>query len=107
MPSVCSHSRTLRVPYHNKADGFMAALVLSLNQIKFCEIHSCRPSIEWGQFPACKYAGVRFPGRTPFYEGSRGVNAFEYFFEPICRNPPKQLAAAMLSCEQREQVRET
>ena len=101
---VCGNQRTLRIPYHNKADGFMAALVLSLNQIKFCEMHTCRPTIEWGPFPVCKYNGVRYPGRTPFFESSAGPNAFEYYFRPLCENPPSQLAAPMLSCEQREQV---
>jgi len=82
----------------------MAALVLALNQVKFCEIHYCRPSIEWGPFPSCKYAGVRYPGRTPFFEKARGPNAFEYYFRPLCENPPSQLAAPKLTCEQREQV---
>lgn len=102
---VCAHTKGLRVPYHNKADGFMAALVLALNQIKFCELHRCQPRIEWGAFPACKYAGVRFPGRTPFFDATRGNNAFEYFFEPVCLGrAAAQLAPPSLSCDQREEV---
>ena len=30
---VCEQQRVLHIPYHNKADGFMAALVLTLNQV--------------------------------------------------------------------------
>ena len=102
---VCSSSKGLRIPYHNKADGFMAALVLTLNQVKFCELHGCQPQVFWGPFPACKYAGVRFPGRTPFYDRVRGGNAFEYFFRPICRgHAAAQQAPPSLSCEQREKV---
>ena len=100
---VCSQTRTVRVPYHNKADGFMAALVLVLNQVKFCELHGCQPAIEWGPFPACKYEGVRYPGHTPFFEANRGSNAFLYFFKPLC-NSQAQLGAPSLSCEQREQI---
>ena len=40
---VCDRRRVLRIPYHNKADGFMAAVLLALNQVKFCELHACRP----------------------------------------------------------------
>ena len=32
--AVCSNTRRLSIPYHNKADGFMAALVLTLNQAR-------------------------------------------------------------------------
>ena len=102
--SVCANSRSLRIPYHNKADGFMAALVLTLNQVKFCELHSCQPNVQWGAFPACKYRGVRFPGRTPFYDGTQGTNAFEYFFRPICAHLAPALTSPTLSCEQRERV---
>ena len=49
---VCTAERGLRIPYHNKADGFTAALLLTLNQIKFCERHGCQPRVEWGAFPA-------------------------------------------------------
>lgn len=102
---ACSSSKGLRIPYHNKADGFMAALVLTLNQVKFCELHGCQPHVQWGAFPACKYAGVRFPGRTPFFDKERGGNAFEYFFQPLCHgHPPAQEVSPMLSCEQREEV---
>ena len=101
---VCQRKRTLRIPYHNKADGFMAALVLSLNQIKFCELHACQPRVVWGAFPTCKYAGVRFPGRTPFYDARHGTNAFEYYFLPICDGEPAQQGPPMLTCEQRERV---
>ena len=102
---VCAETKGLRIPYHNKADGFMAALVLALNQVKFCELHHCQPRVVWGQFPACKYVGVRNPGRNPFFNAERGGNAFTYFFQPICglyrqaqERPP------LLSCEQREEV---
>ena len=102
---VCASTKGLKIPYHNKADGFTAALILTLNQIKFCELHSCQPRVEWGPFPACKYAGVRFPGRTPFFDAGHGRNAFEYFFKPICGGrPAAQLAPPMLSCEQREKI---
>ena len=102
--NVCNQTKGLRIPYHNKADGFMAALVLSLNQLKFCELHGCQPHIDWGPFPACKYAGVRFPGRTPFFDPSHGRNAFEYFFQPVCTGPRAQEVSPSLSCEQREKV---
>ena len=102
--AVCQRKRTLRIPYHNKADGFMAALVLSLNQVKFCELHACQPRIVWGMYPRCKYTGVRFPGRNPFYDAPHGLNAFEYFFVPVCDGEPAQHGLSMLSCEQREQV---
>jgi hypothetical protein len=95
----------MRIPYHNKADGFTAALVLALNQVRFCELHGCYPVIRWGAFPACKYAGVRFPGRTPFFDREAGPNAFEYYFRPVCAGaaePPQ--AAPALTCEQREAV---
>ena len=83
----------------------MAALVLTLNQVKFCEIHGCQPQVVWGPFPACKYAGVRFPGRTPFFDRARGRNAFEYYFQPICHGHAMvQQTPPALSCEQREQV---
>ncbi len=86
----------------------MAALVLALNQVKFCELHGCQPRVEWGPFPACKYAGVRFPGRTPFYDSSVGRNAFEYYFQPFCATqPPAQESPPALSCEQREQIHRT
>ena len=102
---VCSNTKGLRIPYHNKADGFMAALVLTLNQVKFCELHDCQPQVQWGPFPACKYAGVRFPGRTPFFDAKHGGNAFEYFFKPVCHGHQRaQEAPPMLSCEQREKV---
>ena len=101
---VCDRRRVLRIPYHNKADGFMAAVLLALNQVKFCELHACRPLVEWGMFPVCKYEGVRFPGRTPFYEKSVGANAFEYYFEQPCAGPPPQKGPPMLTCEQRELV---
>ena len=32
--AVCSNTRRLSIRYHNKADGFMAALVLTLNQAR-------------------------------------------------------------------------
>ena len=102
--AVCQRKRTLRIPYHNKADGFMAALVLSLNQVKFCEIHACQPRIVWGMYPKCKYTGVRFPGRTPFYDAAHGPNAFEYYFLPVCDGAPAQSKAPMLTCDQRERV---
>mmetsp|Transcript_41991 Transcript_41991/g.84272 ORF Transcript_41991/g.84272 Transcript_41991/m.84272 type:complete len:325 (-) Transcript_41991:328-1302(-) len=83
----------------------MAALILTLNQIKFCELHRCQPIVQWGAFPACKYAGVRFPGRNPFFEAAHGSNAFEYFFEPIClRHSMAQDSPPSLTCEQREKV---
>ena len=83
----------------------MAALVLTLNQIRFCEVHGCQPQIVWGPFPACKYAGVRFPGRTPFYDAARGHNAFHYYFAPICdAGKPVQTMSPALSCEQREAI---
>ena len=95
----------MRIPYHNKADGFMAALLLTLNQVKFCELHRCQPRVEWGPFPACKYTGVRFPGRTPFFDAEHGGNAFLYYFRPICHGFPRaQEVAPALTCEQREQV---
>lgn len=102
--AVCSQKRSMRIPYHNKADGFMAALVLTLNQVKFCELHSCQPVVRWGMFPQCKYAGVRFPGRTPFFDAKHGTNAFEYYFQPICDGEPAQQGPPMLTCEQRERV---
>lgn len=103
--NVCTNDRALKIPYHNKADGFTAALLLALNQIKFCELHKCQPHVFWGAFPACKYSGVRFPGRTPFFDAAHGANAFAYFFRPICSGfPPAQQTAPALSCEQREQV---
>ena len=102
--AVCQRKRTLRIPYHNKADGFMAALVLSLNQVKFCEIHACQPRIVWGMYPKCKYTGVRFPGRTPFYDAAHGPNAFEYYFLPVCDGEPAQSKSPMLTCDQRERV---
>eukprot|EP00322_Chrysochromulina_rotalis_P024153 CAMPEP_0115877934 /NCGR_PEP_ID=MMETSP0287-20121206/26494_1 /TAXON_ID=412157 /ORGANISM="Chrysochromulina rotalis, Strain UIO044" /LENGTH=354 /DNA_ID=CAMNT_0003333495 /DNA_START=126 /DNA_END=1190 /DNA_ORIENTATION=+ len=102
---VCSHVKGLRIPYHNKADGFMAALVLMLNQVKLCERNGCQPHVTWGAFPACKYAGVRFPGRNPFFDATHGPNAFEYFFQPICGTSQHPRAAApTLTCEQREVV---
>lgn len=83
----------------------MAALILALNQIKFCELHSCQPRVEWGPFPACKYSGVRFPGRTPFFDASYGRNAFLYFFRQICAgSPATQEAPPSLSCDQREEL---
>jgi hypothetical protein len=95
----------MHIPYHNKADGFTAALVLALNQVRFCELNACYPVIRWGAFPACKYAGVRFPGRTPFFDREAGPNAFEYFFRPVCAGAAKpQQAAPQLTCEQREAV---
>lgn len=100
--------RVLRVPYHNKADGFTAALVLALNQVKYCERHGCRPVVDWGPFPACKYAGVRFPGRTPFFDPAVGANAFEYYFRPVCAGAaaaaPLPRAAPTLTCEEREAI---
>ena len=103
--NICSMTKGLRIPYHNKADGFMAALVLTLNQFKFCEFHGCQPHVDWGPFPACKYAGVRFPGRTPFHDAARGRNAFEYYFRPVCEShAPAQEVSPALSCEQREKV---
>ena len=103
--SVCTSQKGLRIPYHNKADGFTAALLLTLNQVKFCELHNCQPHVVWSAFPACKYAGVRFPGRTPFFDASHGTNAFLYFFRPICEGYAKaQQVAPTLTCEQREQV---
>ena len=101
---VCSQKRSLRIPYHNKADGFTAALVLTLNQVKFCELHACQPRVVWGMYPKCKYAGVRFPGRTPFFDARQGPNAFEYYFLPICDGEPAQQGPPMLTCEQRERV---
>lgn len=83
----------------------MAALLLTLNQVKFCELHQCQPRVEWGPFPACKYAGVRFPGRNPFFDSSHGSNAFLYFFQPICNGfTAAQEVAPLLTCDQREQV---
>jgi len=82
----------------------MAALVLSLNQVKFCEMHACQPRVVWGMYPKCKYAGVRFPGRTPFYDAAHGLNAFEYYFLPVCDGEPAQHGSPMLTCEQRERV---
>ena len=102
--AICQRKRTLRIPYHNKADGFMAALVLSLNQVKFCEMHACQPRIVWGMYPKCKYTGVRFPGRTPFYDAAHGPNAFEYYFLPVCDGEPAQSKSPMLTCDQRERV---
>jgi len=102
---ACSNARVMRIPYHNKADGFTAALVLALNQVRWCELHGCYPVIQWGAFPACKYAGVRFPGRTPFYDAAAGPNAFEYYFRPACAGtPPPQQTVPQLTCEQREAV---
>ena len=102
---VCKHSKGLRIPYHNKADGFMAALVLTLNQLRFCELHSCQPYVVWGAFPACKYAGVRYPGRNPYFDVAHGHNAFEYYFRPICSAQAlAQEAPPSLSCEQREKI---
>ena len=101
----CGLHLPARIPYHNKADGFTAALLLTLNQVKFCELHNCQPNVVWSAFPACKYAGVRFPGRTPFFDASHGTNAFLYFFRPICEGYAKaQQVAPTLTCEQREQV---
>ena len=82
--SLCRAKKVLRIPYHNKADGFMAALLLTLNQIKYCELHRCQPHVLWGAFPKCKYSGVRFPGRTPYFDARRGNNAFTYYFKPVC-----------------------
>ena len=82
----------------------LSPVLLALNQVKFCELHACRPLVEWGMFPVCKYEGVRFPGRTPFYEKSVGANAFEYYFEQPCAGPPPQKGPPMLTCEQRELV---
>ena len=102
---ACSGARAMRIPYHNKADGFTAALVLALNQVRWCELHGCYPIIQWGAFPACKYAGVRFPGRTPFYDAEAGPNAFDYYFRPACAGtPPPQLTVPPLTCDQREAV---
>ena len=102
---VCAAGRGLRIPWHNKADGFTAGLLLALNQVKFCEKHGCQPRVVWGAFPACKYGGVRFPGRNPFYDASHGPNAFLYFFQPLCRaHAPAQQSPPTLTCEQREQV---
>lgn len=103
--TACSNSRAMRIPYHNKADGFTAALVLALNQVRFCELNACYPVIRWGAFPACKYAGVRFPGRTPFFDRAAGPNAFEYYFRPVCAGTAEpQQDTPQLTCEQREAV---
>ena len=40
------------------------------------------------------------------HEKSVGANAFEYYFEQPCAGPPPQKGPPMLTCEQREQVRE-
>lgn len=78
--------------------------MLTLNQIKFCEIHGCQPKVEWGPYPACKYEGVRYTGRTPFFDKRHGDNAFEYYFEPICDSYVTTRAVPAMTCEQREQV---
>ena len=31
---ACGQQRAMRIPYHNKADGFTAALILALNQAR-------------------------------------------------------------------------
>ena len=61
--------------------------------------------MQWGPFPACKYEGVRFPGRNPYFDAQAGSNTFHYFFRPICRGHLRaQKVAPALSCKQREQV---
>ena len=43
--TVCSSERdALRIPYHNKADGFFAALVLTLNQAMSHRTPACHLS---------------------------------------------------------------
>ena len=58
--SVCTSPKGLRIPYHNKADGFTAALLLTLNQVKFCELHNCQPNVVWSAFPRANTPACAF-----------------------------------------------